>query len=218
MGLKQNYGNLFHDGRVVYQSPTSGTTPLSIIIPGAENFDNFGFQLITEDAPRTVIVTGTDHVVAATRTWTFANAAFTAADVGGSITVAGATNAGNNGTFPIASVTSGTVVVTTGGTQVDETFSASVTLVVTKKTVAGVWTLQASNSYNDGGMGFGAVAAAGSWPDATSLLNATPTAVSAPSDQYRQLQGFGGRALRLTLTPSTGSALVTVYCFAKSNG
>ncbi len=69
---------------------------------------------------------GTNTVVASTKTWTFANALFTSADAGSYIVVLDATNAGNNGTFLITSVTSPTVIVTSlATTLVDETFPTS---------------------------------------------------------------------------------------------
>ncbi len=86
---------------------------------------------------RTVAVTGADHVVGSTRTWTFANGAFTSEDVRGLLTLTGATNAK---TWQILSVTNATTVVTatTGSPNfvpvdapVDETFTTGATLVVT---------------------------------------------------------------------------------------
>ncbi len=80
-------------------------------------------------APLTVVdmTVGTNTVVASTKTWTLANAAFTSADVGTYLVVLDASNAGNNGTFLITAVTSATVVVTSLATGlVDETFGVTV--------------------------------------------------------------------------------------------
>ncbi len=80
-------------------------------------------------APVTIVdmTTGTNSVVSSTLTWTLANASFTAADVGTSIVVLDAANAGNNGTFLITAVTSSTVIITGTATGlVDETFATSV--------------------------------------------------------------------------------------------
>lgn len=77
-------------------------------------------------ASRQIAVTATDNVVAGTHTWVFANGAFSAGDVGGALTMSGATNPNNNATVSIVSVTNPTTIVT-GGTQTNETFSTAVT-------------------------------------------------------------------------------------------
>ena len=82
-------------------------------------------------APVTVIDMsgGVSNVIAATKTWTFGAASFTAADVGSSLVVLDASNAGNNGTFLITAVTSPTVVVTgLATTLADEDFTVDVTV------------------------------------------------------------------------------------------
>ncbi len=215
MGLKQKFGDNGFESLVLNQVQSTGVTPVSYIFDGALDFDNFGFQMITEAVPaRTVIVTGTDHVVASTHTWTFANAAFTSADVGGTITVAGATNAANNNTFTISTVTNATTIVTTGS-QTNETFSGVVTLSVTSAAGAGAWKLYASNNHYGASTGNNTRAVTGSFVDVTSLFNATPTAVTTASDQYRQVNQFAGRNLKIEFTPTSGAALVSVYLTAK---
>ena len=80
-------------------------------------------------APVTIVdmTSGGNSVIASTKTWTLARAAFTSDDVGTSIVVLDAANAGNNGTFLITAVTSSTVIVTGTATGlVDETFATSV--------------------------------------------------------------------------------------------
>jgi len=72
------------------------------------------------------IAHGTDSVVASTKTFTIANGAFTAADVGASFNVFGSAN-GNDGTYTIATVTSGTVIVVVETVTADETFGSGVT-------------------------------------------------------------------------------------------
>ena len=103
----------------------SGVQFVQYVFP-AYDYDGVSFQLLNENVIRQVTVSGTDAVVAASHTWTFANAAFTSFDSGGFITVAGATNGNNNNTFLINSVTNGTTVVT-NGVQTNETFSNGTT-------------------------------------------------------------------------------------------
>jgi hypothetical protein len=77
---------------------------------------------------RTITHNAADAVVVATKTWSFVNGAFTAADVGRRLVVAGTTAGSNNGTFVIASVTNATTIVTAtapGGS--NETFGVGVT-------------------------------------------------------------------------------------------
>lgn len=71
---------------------------------------------------RSIAHHASDAVVGSTRTWTIGNGAFTAADVGATISVSG--SASNDGQWTIQSVTSATVVVTTES-PTDETFGAS---------------------------------------------------------------------------------------------
>jgi hypothetical protein len=77
-----------------------------------------------------VVNAGVDAVsVTGGGTWSLSNAAFTQSDVGGSIIVAGAVHATNNGTFLITAVTNGTTIIT--GTAVGivaETFNGAVTV------------------------------------------------------------------------------------------
>ena len=109
-------------------------------------------QLITEDRvsnQRQFDVTNTDNVVASTHTWTMANGGFLATDVGGRLIVSGTVS--NDGTYTITSRTSATVVVT-GGTQVNETFAATVrrspiAFVIPPGTLDGAWLIEASNDY-----------------------------------------------------------------------
>lgn len=75
------------------------------------------------------IAHGADSVVAATKTFTIANGAFTAADVGASFNVFGSAN-GNDGTYTIATVTSATVIVVVETVTADETFGSGVTFAV----------------------------------------------------------------------------------------
>lgn len=89
---------------------------------------NCAIEANPADTSRIVAVTGTDNVTASTHTWVFANGNFTSADVGRLIDVATAlpANPANSVPTTIVSVTNSTTVVTSStGTQVDETFTSS---------------------------------------------------------------------------------------------
>lgn len=147
------------------------------------DMDGVSFELTTAAGRRTIVVTATDNVTASTHTWVFANGAFTADDVGGTLTVAGATNANNNASVTIASVTNATTIVT-GGTQTNETFTTPTNLMVTSAgatITAGAWTIEGSNSYSQSEPN--APDAAGTWFDITSSF----TTIAALTGQQARL-------------------------------
>jgi len=82
------------------------------------------------DLNREVAHNAADAVVAATKTWSFVNGAFTAADVGRLLFVRGAADADNNGAFTIGSVVSGTQITTVEEPGSNETFGGGVTQAV----------------------------------------------------------------------------------------
>lgn len=207
--------------RLLYQSQTTSTTPVVAVIPNLEDFDVASFVLVTENNTRAVAVSVSDSVVAGTGVWHFTGGAFTANDVGGTITVAGATNPGNNGTFTILSSSDATHVTTATAGLVNETFSASVTLTVTGAALTGSWKFEVSNDYAAANWG-GQNATAGYWIDITSSFYPTIVSVTAPypaasGGQYAQLAPIGSRDVRVTFTPATKAGLVSVYGFAKSS-
>lgn len=63
---------------------------------------------------------GINAVDGTLRSWSFAGAAFLATDVGSTLVVSGATNAGNNGSFVITSVSDATDVVTGAATTLSD--------------------------------------------------------------------------------------------------
>lgn len=79
------------------------------------------------DTQRAIAHNAADAVVAATSTWSFVNGAFTAADVGRLLFMAGAANAGNNGVFTIAEIVSPTSIKTVEAPGANETFLGGVT-------------------------------------------------------------------------------------------
>lgn len=76
---------------------------------------------------RTPAHNAADAVVAATKTWSFVNGAFTAADIGKILFMAGCATAGNNGAWLIASVVNATDITTVEAPAGNETFGGGVT-------------------------------------------------------------------------------------------
>lgn len=111
-----------------------------------EGVDDLSFQVSWTINERTIVVTDTDNVTAGTKTWVFANGAFTAADVGGTFTITGTAGGLNDGTYTIASRTNATTIVSTeavpGG---DETFAGTETLTLTQIAPTGTLTIEGSN-------------------------------------------------------------------------
>jgi len=79
------------------------------------------------DTQRVITHNAADAVVLATSTWSFLNGAFTAADVGRLLFVAGTATAGNSGAFTIAEIVSATSIRTVEAPAADETLGVGVT-------------------------------------------------------------------------------------------
>jgi hypothetical protein len=177
----------------------------AVALPATNVADHecISYELTTAAGTRTIVVTATDNVTAASHTWVFANGAFTADDVGGTLTVSGATNANNNATVTIASVTNATTIVT-GGTQTNETFTTPTNLTVTSTGLTitgGTWTIEASNSYSQGELN--APDAAGTWSDITASFTAI-TAVTTNQTKFTMssIARLSARSVRAKLTLS----------------
>lgn len=97
------------------------------VAPSANELMPAGCRTFIASLVRSVTHNAADAVVAATKVWHFVNGAFTGADVGRLFFVAGATAAGDNGVFTIASVTNSTDVVSVEAPGADETFGGGVT-------------------------------------------------------------------------------------------
>lgn len=217
--MKETFGR-GNEGDVldVYLSNTS-TPALSAVIP-LQDMDTASLQLIV-DSTRTLVLGTGDKVVAGTKTFTFANGAFTADDTNGTLTITGAANGGNNSTFTISSVTNATTVVCSAATGlVDETFGANVKVVVTDTQLQGAWKIAVSNNYSNGG---DAPANAGRWTDVTSQFrdadnNPIAAVTTTASSQNQYVQGdISARAMQITFTPSTGGFGRSIaLVFAKS--
>ena len=99
---------------------------------------------------------------------------------------------------------------------------------ITSGTITGTWLIEASNDFTPqtNGSGYGQASSdtpAGTWSDVTALFlkAAAGTAIANPAgsatNQYCQPRDFiRCRALRVTLTPASGSGNVTVLCNAGS--
>jgi hypothetical protein len=197
---------------VIMNSVISGTTPIVSSIQDIMEIDIIGLQLIVENPVRVIAIKDTDHVVASTHTWTFANGAFTSADVGASLKVSGATNSNNNATVTISSVTNSTTIVT-NGTQTDETFTDAVTVVITPVVATGVgtWKVEISCDYEDSGVpALNQVqnALTAHWTDITSAFSPTilspDGSTAANANQFVQAT-ISARKIRFTFTPSAGA-------------
>lgn len=205
-----------NEGHMLDQVEINGTTTHIEALTFPEETDNVSFQLVTEALSRSITVALTDSVVAVSHTWTFANGAFTASDVGAALTVSGATNANNNATVTIASVTNATTVVT-NGTQTNETFSNGTTLAsVVDVALAGTWKVKASNSENRIG-DYNGQPRTGTFVDISTLFS-TIAAVSAASDQYTQMANCAAKCLEVSFTRSSGFGKVSAWTFQKGNG
>lgn len=115
-----------NDGVFTIASVTNKTTMVATEAPGGNETFGGGVVATLYDVARAITHNAADAVVAATKTWHFVNAAFTAADVGKFLLVQGASHAGDVGAFTIASVLSATNVTTTEAPSDNETFGAGV--------------------------------------------------------------------------------------------
>lgn len=118
---------------------------------------------------------------------------------------------GNEGL--LQDVTSGAGVVTVGPIQVDDFDNISFQLVTTS-TLAGAWTIQASNDYNALG-DYNGAERAGTWTDVTALFTTMAAVVTGGSSRYTQSVGFAGKALRIVWTPTSGAGNVSAWMCAK---
>lgn len=136
--LKAGYYALLLDGvwyvtrtpaNAVYAKPLMPGPNPGIIGPLSTSDGTIG-QVVNDQSDasttRTIAYHSSDAVVASTKTFTIGNGAFTAADVGGKFNVFGSAQ-GNDGTYTIATVTSGTVIVVVETVTADETFASTVT-------------------------------------------------------------------------------------------
>lgn len=87
----------------------------------------------------------------------------------------------------------------------------------TTSTGAGAWTFQGDNRYSND-TEYNAAVNAGTWPALPASALSTIAAVAAASDQFvLTLVPYGGRAIRVTFTPTSGAGTVSVAMFGKGS-
>jgi hypothetical protein len=179
------------------------------IVGAMKENDVAGLQLVVDDLLEDVVVEATDDVVALTGVWTFDNFDFTDL-AGGFITVSGATESGNNGTFEIISGTDGTVTTDNTGLA-NETFDPDeVTVTVTYPQLEGSWTIEMSNDWTPNAIVGSYDQNAnneGHWTTINGRFSPTIVAVSSATatsyDQY-VMGTICARALRFTFVSTAG--------------
>jgi hypothetical protein len=219
--VKYTYG----DGgdSVALSKAFTTTAALASDIVDMRDYDGVALQLIVNLQVDTVSVdAGVDNVVASTKVFSFANYTFTGL-VGATITISGAANSGNNGSFVISAVTTHTATCSTASGLVNETFGAGVTVTVTHSETAakptGTWTVAMSNNYTpaSNGSSYGQAPSQGDFTDCSALFS-SPAAIASVTDhgsQFVQPPGhFSARSFQITFTPSggKGTAIALVYC------
>jgi hypothetical protein len=152
-------------------------------------------------------------------TWTFANGVFDASMVGGTFTIAGAAEAGNNATFTITAVNSATEIETDDGTAADETFDGTETFTTTYTAtgnVTGAWVVECSNSYIPNPDSSQSPVRAGTWTVITTrisnITNPAGTAGNTDIDCGFVSQCF----IRITMTTTAGGGLVDLFVSGKA--
>jgi hypothetical protein len=168
-----------------------------------------------------VVEDGDDVAVAAgTATWTFANGAFDASMVGGSFTVTGAAEAGNNATFVITAVNSATEIETDDGTAVTETFvGAGMTFSYTYDgdgDITGTFAVAVSNSYIPNPDSSQPAVRDGAWTDVTARIDDIDDPAGTAGNTDIDCGFVSQCFVRVTLTPAAGGGLVDFYASGKA--
>lgn len=155
--------------------------------------------------------------MAATGVWTFANGAFTDADVDRTITVAGAANTGNNGTKTITAVNSATEIETAITGLVDETFDPDdVTLIVESGPLQATTEVEVSNDYVSERLpGLNQVPGAGHWANVDDMFSPAPPAITAATTEFFQADPLDARTARILIIPTAGAGAVSMWYAAK---
>lgn len=193
-----------------------GTTPIVSKVIDIRDLDTVSFQLISADLVEPVTVTEGDSVVAEDTEFFFAAFDFTGLE-DAVVTISGAAEEGNNGSFVITTGADGSFVAAGAVGLVDEDFdpeTVTVTITHAEDPAQGAWTFEVSNNFQPGGIAaYGQVAAAGDWSSVTTLFD--PTAVTAPNKEFVQAN-IRGRSLRATFTPTDGLGTVRANVNGKS--
>lgn len=209
--------NVLREQAVVSFDEFDEDTPFRTRTPALDWVRGFGIVLVVEAYTREVVVDAADSVVAATGVWTFANAAFTDADVGGSITVAGAANAGNDGTKTIVAVNSATEIETAITGLVDETFDPDdVTLTVEAGPLEASTSVDVSNDYVSSKLpGLDQVPSEGHWANVDDMFSPSPPDITEATSEFFQADPLDARTARINIIPTAGAGLVSMFFCAK---
>lgn len=218
-------GELLQEG-LIFDKEITGTTPFTIVSPTLYNLDGISFQPVTSSYSRTFAANGTtDNVVSATKTWTFHNGNFTAADVGATFTVTG--SVADNGTYTITSVTDANTVVSTEAVPADETFTTAVTVVLNGGVALhySFSTVAVSDDFVPANLpSLDQIPNAGDWANVTSKFADTGSpffpalaAQTTLGTAYWQMYPLLARAVQWTVTPTSGQARFRLYFSAKGN-
>ncbi len=211
-------GDLFNENKLRVDSLLNSGNPLVTLTPDLTHVDGIGLIIVVAGATRVITANGTtDNVVAATHVWTFANGSFGQGDVGATFVIANS-GAGNNGSYVIDVVTNDHTVHTVGAPVANETFGATVTATLTDTALQATITFEVSNDYVQTTLpGLNQVPSGGHWADITSEFSPAPAAITAAGNQYIQAYPLVARRGRLTITPTGGASLVSIYYSAKGN-
>lgn len=123
---------------------------------------------------------------------------------------------GNEGIAASAVATSGTTVVDTV-VPIMDTDNISFTLLTTG-TIAGAWTILASNDWNELGA-YNGQARSGNFVDVTALFTTMAAVLTGGTARYCQSsQPMSAKALMVRWTPTSGTGTISIYTYQKSNG
>src|SRR6476469_6913253 len=203
--------NVLRDQFVVSSVDYDSDEPFRTRTPQLDWVRGFGIVLVVEDYVRDLVLDETDHVVASTKTWTFANGAFTAADVGGTFTVTD--SVADDGTYTIASVTNATTIVSTEAVAGDETFDPdTVTVSVTSAPLQASTSVDVSNDYvNEKLPGLGQLASEGHWADVSDMFDPAPPDITIADNTFFQADPLDARTARINIVPTAGASLVSLF-------
>lgn len=222
--MKVNEVGAVFKENVVCESQTLDATGGAVTLtdPGRtiRSLDGVSYCVFVENVTADVTLSASDGVVALSKTFTITEFDFTGM-VGATITISGAAQSGNNGTFVISTVSSAHVIIcTTASGLADETFSADVSLVVerTDAPLQATVTVEVSNNFVAAEQAaFGQQASPGNWTDVTAAFTPTPGAIDGPYDWYFQYAPLMAGAVRIGIAATDGMGVVSIYFGAKGS-
>lgn len=220
--MKRNtVGDFYKENILLEDELLNSGDPLVIRTPSLAHVDGLSFIVAVANATRSITVVAPDAVIAGSGTWRFGNGNFGPGDVGGTFTVGGASNGGNNGAKVILTVVDATHVTTATTGLVNETFNpAAVTVSLADLAVQATIKIEVSNNFSPPGGTFptlGQVPNVGKWADITSQFSPSPAAITAAGNQFIQAYPLVAQRARITITPTAGASLISLYYCAKGN-